>query len=133
MKKAILFSILFIGLIGVFDSNAQKEKDKKSKIDPKGIDCDKISITASSTGKIKFSDPVNLSSLSLVNKTTEIVEIELPFTSIGNLTYYKTIDLTKYARNYNLLLNYELIVPGTLIDVYSISEPCSRRIIIGQK
>lgn len=133
MKKIVLACILFIGAIGIFNANAQKNKTKKSEINPIGIECDKIYVSVQSSGVIKFSNPVNLINVGMVDKvSSELVE-NLWFKDRGCQTTYKTIDLHGLEVDYDLLLDFEIIKEEGAIIMSAVIEPCSRQIVIGHK
>lgn len=131
MKKIILLSLLFVCIIGVNIANAQK-KDK-GKIEPQGIECDKIYVTASQNGKIKFSEPVNLVSIGLVDKITGEIVQDLPLSSNGSNSIFKTVELYDYELDFDIILKFELIQDRGTIVINTVLEPCSRQIVIGQK
>lgn len=127
MKKLILLSLVFLCIFGIDSANAQKKK--KGVIDPEGIECDQIFVSVSKSGKIKFSQPVNLKEVSLVDKFSGEVMESLPITKKGSPSIYRTIDLANFSLNFDILIDYS-IIQGPVI---AFSEPCSRQIVIGQK
>ena len=136
MIKTILLSVLFLIIMSFSQVFAQKNgKNKNSDIDPIGIDCDKISISVNLSGVILFSNPVNLLNVSLVSKETGIKMAYLSYRENGSTTNYKVRDLHKFETRYDMLLGFEILnttkEPEVIMN--NISEPCSRRIVIGNK
>ena len=132
MKKPLILSVLFISIIGLSTATAQK-KSKDDNIDPIGIDCDQISVSISQTGAIKFEKPVELHSASLINKTTGEIEMDLPLYENGNFKKYQTMDLKDLQLDFDVIIEFEIIEEPDIVVVFGISEPCSRRIVIGDK
>lgn len=134
MKKIVLLSLLFASATFINQATAQKKGKNGDKIDPLGIECDKIYVSSTLSGVIQFSDPVNLHIVFLLEKESgEIVE-DLPIRSNGSQTTYKTKDIHGLELDFDLLIEFEILdeAASEIICVNKL-EPCSRQIVIGQK
>ena len=76
----------------------QTKEKKNSKIDPVGLDCDQISVSVTTSGLIKFSEPVILHKVALVKKFSGEIVKDLQFDQNSSNTSYKTIDVRRLDR-----------------------------------